>query len=251
MIAQLNKIANTNVESASTSSAANSEEAKTPEEPPKEPVEETPNTSSTIEVGGKINAGSAKIYDYAGDTSGESQYFKNDPIYTVLGEKNGYLKVRHHKLSSGVTGWFKKGDVKAYASGKQNFMNDEVAWTQDGGREFIVRPSDGAILTPIAKGDSVLTSTASKNIWSMANTPTEFIREHLKFETTNIPNGSATQSSYTQHIDNVVFRMDNIKNYEEMLSAMKADKNFERLILSMSIDRIAGKSGLAKGKSIR
>jgi hypothetical protein len=49
----------------------------------------------------------------------------------------------------------------------------------------------------------------------------------------------------------VVFNLPNIKNYEELLSAMQKDKNFERLILSMSIDRIAGKSSLAKNKSIR
>jgi hypothetical protein len=45
--------------------------------------------------------------------------------------------------------------------------------------------------------------------------------------------------------------MDGIKNYEEMLSSMQKDKNFEKLILSMSIDRLAGKSSLAKNKSIR
>jgi hypothetical protein len=36
-----------------------------------------------------------------------------------------------------------------------------------------------------------------------------------------------------------------------MLNAMKSDKNFERLIMSMTIDQIAGKSSLAKGKSVR
>ena len=74
-------------------------------------------TAKTITVGGKINAKGAKIYDYAGDTSGENQFFSSDPIYTVLAEQNGYLKVRYHKLSRGVTGWFKKSDVKAYKTG--------------------------------------------------------------------------------------------------------------------------------------
>lgn len=74
-------------------------------------------TAKEIKVGGKINAKGAKIYDYAGDKSGERQYYRNDPIYKVLAIKNGYLKVRHHKLKSGVTGWFKKGDVKAYKTG--------------------------------------------------------------------------------------------------------------------------------------
>ena len=73
--------------------------------------------SGKIKVGGLINAGKAQIYDYAGDKSGERQYFLNDPIYKVLDEQNGYLLTRWHKLNTGYTGWFKKSDVKAYAKG--------------------------------------------------------------------------------------------------------------------------------------
>lgn len=74
-------------------------------------------SKGSIKVGGLINAGKARIYDYAGDKSGERQYFLNDPIYKVLDEKNGYLLTRWHKLNTGYTGWFKKSDVKAYAKG--------------------------------------------------------------------------------------------------------------------------------------
>jgi hypothetical protein len=214
------------------------------EEPAKVP-------SSSIRVGGYINAGGAKIYDYAGDASGERQLYRNDPKYLVLDEKNGYLKVRYHKLSSGVTGWFKKSDVKAYKTGKRNFLNNEVAWTQDGGKEFIVRPSDGAILTPIAKGDSVLNATASNNIWDMANTPSEFIKDNLNLGSVSVPNNSNVQNNYTQNFENVVFSMPNVHGYNELLSQMSKDKEFEKLILSMSIDRVAGKSSLAKNKIIK
>ncbi len=74
-------------------------------------------SKGSIKVGGLINAGKARIYDYAGDKSGERQYFLNDPIYKVLDEKNGYLLTRWHKLNTGYTGWFKKSEVKAYAKG--------------------------------------------------------------------------------------------------------------------------------------
>ena len=253
MYAKLDKDAqkdvNENKTSPSSEKDPTGDKTATPSTPPKT---ETPKTEpKTIQVGGKINAGSAQIYDYAGDTSGERQYYGNDPIYTVLGEKNGYLKVRYHKLSSGTTGWFKKSDVKAYATGKKNFSDDEIAWTQDGGREFIIRPSDGAILTPVAKGDSILTSTATNNIWNMANSPAEFIRDNLNFGVANIPNNSTVQSSYTQHFDNIVFSMPNVKNYNELIAEMQKDPKFEKLILSMTIDQIAGKSKLAKGKAIR
>lgn len=89
----------------------------TPSDSPNETITEPQTTEKQITIGGKINAEGAKIYSYAGDTSGSKQYFSNDPIYTVLDEESGYLKVRYHKLSSGITGWFKKSDVKAYKTG--------------------------------------------------------------------------------------------------------------------------------------
>ena len=42
-----------------------------------------------------------------------------------------------------------------------------------------------------------------------------------------------------------------INELMDMKNAMKSDKNFERLINSMTIDQIVGKSSLAKGKSLR
>ena len=161
------------------------------------------------------------------------------------------VQVRWSGASSGVTGWIKKSDIKGYASGKKNFFSDEIAWTQENGREFIIRPSDGAILTPIARNDSILNATASNNIWEMANDPTSFIRDNLKLGEVNTPIGQTIQSSYTQHLDKVVFNLPNVKNYDELLAAMQRDKNFERLIFAMTIDRIAGKSSLGKGKAIR
>ena len=145
----------------------------------------------------------------------------------------------------------KKYSFNSYASGKKRILDNEYAWTQEQGQEYIVRPSDGAILTPVAKGDSVLTSTATNNIWQMANSPAEFIKDNLNLGTTSVPNNSNVQSNYTQHIDNVVFRMDNVKNYDEMLAQMQRDPNFERLVEAMSIGKLAGKSSLAKGKAIR
>ena len=165
-------------------------------------------------------------------------------------EKDGYVQVRESTLTSGVTGWFKKEDVQGYKTGKYNFKSDEIAWTQEDGQEMIVRPSDGAILTPIARNDSVLNAMASKNIWDMANSPSDFIRDNLRLNNVT-PVGQGSQTSCVQTIEKVVFDLPNVRNYEQLLSAMQKDKNFEKLVLSMTIDQVAGKSVLTKGKSIR
>lgn len=244
MITQLNKIAGTKIKAAGVSSAAT-------EKP-------TPNPSSTptqqqqqVTVGGMINAGGARIYADSYGNGGGRQTFGSDPIYTVLQERNGYILTRWHKLSSGYTGWFKKSDVSAYALGAKNIRNNEMAWTQENGSEMIMRPSDGAILTPLAKNDSVLTSAASSNIWNMANNPSDFIKDNLDLDKIDTGANVGNKTTYTQNLDKVVFNLPNVKNYDELLKSMQHDKNFERLIMSMTIDPIAGKSSLAKGKAIR
>lgn len=61
--------------------------------------------------GRKIDAGNAYIYAGVHSGLGKTQYFSNDPIYAILEEQNGYYMVRHHSLTEGITGWFKKSDV--------------------------------------------------------------------------------------------------------------------------------------------
>nr|DAY09257.1 MAG TPA: Growth arrest-specific protein [Caudoviricetes sp.] len=243
MIAQLNKIAGTKIKAAGASAAT--------EKPKPNPAPAPAPQPKQVTVGGMINAGGARIYADSYGNGGGRQTFGSDPIYTVLQERNGYVLTRWHKLSSGYTGWFKKSDISAYALGTKNIRNNEMAWTQENGSEMIMRPSDGAILTPLAKNDSVLTSSASSNIWNMANNPSDFIKDNLDFDKIDTGANVGNKTTYTQNLDKVVFNLPNVKNYDELLKSMQHDKNFERLIMAMTIDPIAGKSSLAKGKAIR
>lgn len=95
-------------------------------EPPKPPVVTTPppatNTSSgnggTVGVGSRVKASSgARIYTSSTGSRGGSQYYANDPIYKVLQIIGNRALVRHHKLSSGYTGWFNLSDLTAYKKG--------------------------------------------------------------------------------------------------------------------------------------
>lgn len=208
-------------------------------------------------VGDKVKFVSGKYYyDSEGKKPLGSKY-QGKKVYITNINKKSWATHPYHistgkKLGSGDLGWLKLSQLSGYATGKKNFLSNEVAWTQEnGGKEFIVRPSDGAILTPIAKGDSVLNATASRNIWDMANSPTEFIKDNLNLGASNIPNNSNAQNNYTQNLDKVIFSFPDMKNYDDILSAMRKDKNFERLIHAMTVDRLAGKSSLAKNKSIR
>jgi hypothetical protein len=231
-----------------------SSEKKTPA---KDDKKSTSSGDGKPKVGDKVKFVSGKYYyDSQGKKPLGSKNRGKEVYITKINTKSWATHPYHistgKKLGSGDLGWLKLDQLSGYATGKYNFSNDELAWTQEGNKEeYIIRPSDGAILTPVARKGSVLNAQASSNIWNMANSPADFIKENLKLDASNIPNNSSVSQSYTQHIDNVVFRMDNVKNYDQMLSTMQKDKNFERLIDSMTIGKIAGKSSLAKGKSIR
>ena len=207
-------------------------------------------------VGDKVKFVSGKYY-YSSDGQtptgnknlGKQVYITK--INTASWATHPYHISTGKKLGSGDLGWLKLKQLSGYASGKQKISNSEYAWTQENGQEFIIRPSDGAILTPVAKGDSVLNTVASGNIWSMANNPAEFIKNNLGLDNANVPNGSNVQNNLTQHLENVTFSFPNVHSYDEMLKQMQKDKSFEKLIMAMTIDRVAGKSALAKGKAIR
>lgn len=266
MIGQLNTLANTKAQSAASSSAANSPQA-TPSKPAPAPTP-TPSKPATpskpktgsgngkAEVGDKVKYNSGIYYEnsYGGGRHGSHNRGKNVYITKIhKGSPYPYHISTGKKLGSGDLGWLKLSQISGYAVGAKNLPNDELAWTQEGNKEeYIIRKSDGAILTPIAKQGDVLTHQASGNIWKMANNPSDFIRDNLDLGITqNVPNNGSSQNVYNQNLENVVFNFPNIKNYEQLLREMQKDKNFEKLILSMTIDRVAGKSSLSKRNAIR
>lgn len=212
--------------------------------------------------------GKAKVGDKVKFVSG--QYYYDSQGKKPLGSKNQGKEVYitnintkswathpYHistgkKLGSGDLGWLKLSQLSGYASGKHNFSNNEWAWTQEGRKEeYIIRPSDGAILTPIARRGSVLNAEASSNLWNMTNNPAEFIKNNLGLDSANIPNGANVNNSIVQNFENITFSMPNVHNYDETIRQMQRDPKFEKLILAMTLDQVAGKSKLAKGKSIR
>lgn len=214
------------------------------------------NTTSVkkITVGGKINAKGAKIYDYAGDTSGEKQRFANDPIYIVLAEQKGYLKVRHHKQSSGVTGWFKKADVKAYKTGG---LVDYTGLAQLDGTpekpELVLNSKDTENflelkdvlrqmaqneLSVVGQSPSVYGINITPNIGNILDVSSKL--EELKNNTVS-KNNNVTFGDMNINIDHV-------ENYDDFVNQLRQDKKFEKMVQSITVDRLVGGSSLAKNK---
>lgn len=170
-----------------------------------------------------------KYYDYNGD---------------------GEINVRDSAaIANYLAGLTEELKTNGYASGVHEVSKSQYAWTQEKGREFIVRRSDGAVLTPLAKGDSVLTAEASVNIWNMANNPTEFIRDNLRLN--NIDEKPVVNSNIGGvSVGDVSLNLSlpNVTNYKEFVYQMQHDSSFEKMVQAMTIDKMFGKSSLRKYK---
>lgn len=185
------------------------------------------NTSaSTIKVGGKINAGSAKIYEYVGDTSGAKQYYAKDPVYKVLAIDGNWVKVRHHKSSSGVTGWFKKGDIKAYAKGSKGIDEDQLALIDELGDELQLVPGQNGRLAYVKKGTGIIPSDLTERLMNLAIDPQSMLDAnrpsvglHPEIHNTEIN----LDITYGDMVSIGEFHGDNIADLEKMV-----EKQFEK-----------------------
>ena len=220
--------------------------------PPTPPVTQptTPSTpEKTITVGGKINAKGAKIYDYAGDTSGERQYFGSDPIYKVLDEKNGYLKVRHHKLSSGVTGWFKKSDVKAYKTGGLvDYTGLAKVDGTPGKPELMLNAEDTKNFLELRDLLRVLSSQSLTVGSSGFGSPTLSGVSDLSRMLSALRTANGGTFGTTIGDVEITIPIERVDDYNDFVTKLRNDPKFENMLLDVTIGRLAGGSSLAKNK---
>ena len=168
----------------------------------------------------------------------ETKLLKNDSRY---GEFDINNPTKYYKY---MYQWLKRNGYVGYASGVRRLRDDELAWTQENGLEAIIRPSDGAILTPLAKNDSVLNAGATQNIWDMANNPMKFIKDNLSFPV----NVSSTNGGTFDIQQSMAITLPNVKNYQEFVTALQHDKKFEQMLQDMTVNQLTGGSTLAKYK---
>lgn len=117
-----------------------------------------------------------------------------------------------------------------YASGVYNLKEDELAWTQEKGTEAIIRP-DGAILTPLSRGDSVLNADATKNMFNLFNDPSRFLNMQPVINSTM--NNTFNNSMY------VDMNVDGVKDIDDLMYQMQHNKKFEKMMQAMTIDQLS------------
>lgn len=207
-----------------------------------------------IQVGDKVTFKSGKYY-YSSDgrTPTGSKYQGKQVYVTKINTKSWATKPYHistgSKLGSGDLGWLTKSQISGYASGLKRAQKDEDAWVNELGNESIVRPTDKAIITHVAKGDSILDADATSNIWDMANDPSGFIGKNL-FSNDIMSGIEPYMHVDNSSIDSVNFNLPNITNYEDFMNRARKDEKFEGMIQAVTVRRLTGGSKFAKSKYV-
>lgn len=219
----------------------------------------TPKTTGTqgdgkLQVGDKVTFKSGKYY-YSpdGQTPTGSKYQGKQVYITKINTASWATKPYHistgKKLGSGDLGWLTKSQLSGYATGLKYANKDEDAWVNELGSESIINPTGSAIVTHVAKGSTILDAQATKNIWDMANDPSDFIGSH----SFDIPRSTESHSGivFNSSLGEVQFVLPNIYNYEELINKAIGDARFEKAIHAMTFGRSNGGSALSKYKYVR
>ena len=224
---------------------------------PQQPQQNKPTFNEDIKRGV-----AAAIWIYGGKKSG----WGNDPerkqrLTAKFGASNAaavqsYINA-HGKNGDLYNYWVSTGKnnlskyyYNAFKKGTRRVISAQDAWTQEAGQELIVRPSDNALLTSMKPRDEVLTAKMTENIWKMAQNPEEFIGNHGVISIADmIPNGATIPSASSDvTFGDIVITIDHVDDYNDFMNKLKTDRTFEKMIQSMTVDRMVGGSKLAKYK---
>ena len=141
-----------------------------------------------------------------------------------------------------------------YKNGCRKLPNGEVAVTQEDGTESIISPLRGGMLTPLCKGDSVMTAEESENLYKIAQMPAEELKNKLyknyppkatiksivQQPVMPVNNNHNTVTSSNQF--DVTFHLPNVRTTDELYNAMGSETRFTRLIQGVAADGMMGKS---------
>lgn len=219
-----------------------------PDEPKKKPnkTNETKTGNGKAEVGDKVTFSSGRYYEASDGSGASGNMYLGKKVKITRINKGSKYPYAIDATDGTELGWVKLNQLKGYASGIMRVSNDQLAWTQEQGEEAIVR-NDGSILTPLTRDVSVLNADMTKNLWDFMGNPGSFLSDYSdgeKFGVKNVDNSSSVDVGGVT----IQCNMPNVQNANDLLHELTTNKDIEKAIKAMTIDRIRGGSSLAKYK---
>lgn len=216
-----------------------------PDEPKKKPNKDKTG-SNKAEVGDKVTFSSGRYYEASDGSGASGNMYLGKKVKITRINKGSKYPYAIDATDGTELGWVKLNQLKGYASGIMRVPNDQLAWTQEQGEEAIVR-NDGSILTPLSRDVSVLNADMTKNLWDFMGNPGSFLSDYSdgeKFGVKNVDNSSSVDVGGVT----IQCTLPNVIDSKAFVRELVNNKDAERAIKAMTIDRIRGGSSLAKYK---
>lgn len=224
------------------------EKKKTTKTTEKKTTKKSTQGDGKIQVGDQVTYKSGEYYYSSDGLTPTGHQERGNKVYvgkinTASWAKYPYSLYRDKGFTRPL-GWVAKSQISGYATGLKKAKKSEPAWVNEEGLEAILSPSKSAVITHVSKGDSVLDAEATKNLFAMANDPSDYLG-NIMFK-----NPDAVGNTSTVNVDMGDFHVElpNVMNYEQFKRAMQKDKKLEQFFVSMLVDPMLGKSKSGKNR---
>lgn len=139
--------------------------------------------------------------------------------------------------------------LKSLATGTKRFGKNGLAWTNENlknGSELIIRPSDGAILTPLKANDAVIPANLANNLfkWGAINPDSFAVNPFMgKWENTSgrssnsdMFSNNTTNQSVEMHFDSLITVQGNVdadvvSRLEDLSKSLTSNKDFQKNVI--------------------
>lgn len=143
-------------------------------------------------------------------------------------------------------------------------------WTQENGGEFILRKSDGAMFTPLNKGDMVFSNESSKRLYEFAENPEAFMKKYnidapaisptlsqsaLENRLPSLTNAAQRSASVPINIGGINITCNEVNNARELMedvtNQLIKNNRFGNAMSTMINNQIMGKNPLEHLKYVK
>ncbi|MBD5156665.1 MAG: hypothetical protein HDT13_03395 [Butyrivibrio sp.] len=143
-------------------------------------------------------------------------------------------------------------------------------WTQENGGEFILRKSDGAMFTPLNKGDMVFSNESSKRLYEFAENPEAFMKKYnidapaisptlsqsaLENRLPSLTNAAQRRASVPINIGDINITCNEVNNAKELMedvtNQLIKNNRFGNAMSTMINNQIMGKNPLEHLKYVK
>ena len=170
----------------------------------------------------------------------DSSFEARSMYYSKMGLSGIYTGSASQNLQ--MISWLR---AHGYKNGVKNVPSAGLFWTNEGAPETILRKSDGALLTKLDTGDMVLNHAARDNFWNLMNHPDTFLGRLMP----HALSGTTPSFSSTSDVNvSMSFVLPGVKNYDELMTAVRTDPKFEKFIQEITLGRMNGHGKLTKNR---